>query len=69
MYNEPVNEDTLSSIIENIYNITRRGVDYVNLTAEGELRWRSVHSYDTNSKYTMDKWKNKLYEISTRKCA
>jgi hypothetical protein len=39
--------------------------DYVNPTTDGELSWRSVHSYDTDSEDAMDRWKNKLYEVST----
>jgi hypothetical protein len=33
-----------SSIIENIYNITRHREDYINPTVDGEMSWRSVCS-------------------------
>jgi hypothetical protein len=68
IYNDPMNEDAQSSIIENIYNITGHKEDYVNPTVDGELSWRSVHSYDTDSKDAMERWKNKIYEVSTRRC-
>jgi hypothetical protein len=67
-YNEPVNEDAQSSIIENIYQITGHREDYINPTVDGELSWRSVKSYDIDSEDAMERWKNKLYEVSTRRC-
>jgi hypothetical protein len=36
-YNEPVDEDAHSSVIENIYKITRCKEDYINPTIDGEL--------------------------------
>jgi hypothetical protein len=68
-YNENVNEDAQSSIIENIYQITRHKEYYINPLADGELSWRSVKSYDVNSKDAMEIRKNKLNEVSTRICA
>jgi hypothetical protein len=62
------NEGVHSSIIENIYTITGRREDYVNPKVDGELSWRSFRSYDTNSDNAMDIWKNKLYDVSTRRC-
>jgi hypothetical protein len=57
-----------SSVIENIYKITGCREDYINPTTDGELSWRSVKSYDMDSEDAMDRWKNKLYEVSTRRC-
>jgi hypothetical protein len=48
IYNEYVNEEAQSSIIGNIYNIIGNMEDCINHTFNGELRWRSVLSYDTN---------------------
>jgi hypothetical protein len=56
MYNEPVNENTQRSIIENIYQITWHGEDYINPIADGEMSWRSVQSYDIDSKNVMERW-------------
>jgi hypothetical protein len=55
-YTELVNEDMESSIIENIYNVTRHKEDYVNPIANGELSWRSVHSHDIDLEDAMDIW-------------
>jgi hypothetical protein len=68
IYNEPMNEDAQSSIIENIYKIMGHREDYINPTMDGELSWRSVKSYDIDSEDAMERWQHKLYEISTRRC-
>jgi len=65
-YNKPVNEKVQSLIIENIYNIIGCKEDYVNPTTDGELSWRSVCSYDMDLEDAMTRWKNKLYEVSTK---
>jgi len=41
----------------------------VNIEIDVELRWRIFHSYDMDLKDVMAKWKNKLYELSTKRCA
>jgi hypothetical protein len=48
-YNELVNEDARSSIIENIYQITWHAKDYINPTVDCDLSWRSVSSYDIDN--------------------
>jgi hypothetical protein len=67
-YNEPMDEDAQSSVIENTYKITKRREDYVNPTTDDELSWRSGKSYDMDSKEDTESWQNKLYEVSTRRC-
>jgi len=68
-YNEAVDEDAQRSVIENIYKITGKKEDYINRSIDGELIWRSVKYYDTDSVEAMEKWKNNLYKVSTRRCA
>jgi hypothetical protein len=41
-FNDPMNEDEHTSIIENIYWFTGNGEDYINPTKNVELSWRSV---------------------------
>jgi hypothetical protein len=48
IYNEPIDEDAQSFVIENIYKITKHMEDNINPTTNGELSWRSVKSYDSN---------------------
>jgi hypothetical protein len=67
-YNELVDEDAQSSSIENIYKVMGHREDYINPTADGELRWRSVKYYDMDSEDALDRWQNNLYEVSTRRC-
>jgi hypothetical protein len=67
-YNELVDEDVEISVIENIYRITGYREEYINPTLDGELSWLSVKSYDIYSKDALERWKNKLYEVSTRRC-
>jgi hypothetical protein len=68
-YNEPVDEDAWSSGIENIYKVTWRREDYINPIVYGELSWRSVKSYDMDFEDALDRWKNKIYEVSMHRCA
>jgi hypothetical protein len=68
IHNEPINEDEYISIIKKLYNIIWHREDYVNPTFDGELRWRSICSYDTYLEEAMDIWKNNLYEVSTERC-
>jgi hypothetical protein len=42
--------------------------DCINPTEDEELSWRSVKSYDTNSKDALERWQNKLYEVETMRC-
>jgi hypothetical protein len=64
-YNDPVDEDVQSSDIENIYKVTGHWEGYINPIANGELSWRSVKSYEMDSKYAIDIWNNNIYEFST----
>jgi hypothetical protein len=52
--NELVNEDAQSLRVENIYKVMGCKEDYINPTANKELSWRSVKSYDTDSKDALD---------------
>jgi hypothetical protein len=69
IYNESIDEDAWSYVIENIYKITWHREYYVNPMVDGELSWRSMKSYDIDSDDTMERWKNNIYEVSTRRCA
>jgi hypothetical protein len=66
--NEPVDEYVKHFSIEKIYNTSRHGEDYISPTAYGELSWKSVNYYHTNSEDSMERWKKKLYEALTWRC-
>jgi hypothetical protein len=55
MYNEPMDEDARSSVIENIYKITGHKEYYINPTTYGELSWQSVKTYDMNFEDAMER--------------
>ena len=55
--------------ISELYKTTAHDEDYVNLTADGILSWRSITSCVTNSYTGLENWKQRLHEVSTRRCA
>jgi hypothetical protein len=55
--------------MENIYKLTARQQDYINPTTDGNLRWRSDNACSSDSEEALENWKNKMYEVSTRRCA
>jgi hypothetical protein len=46
-----------------------RDEDYVNTTTDGVLIWWSITSYTTESNIGLEKWQQRLHEVSTRRCA
>lgn len=48
-YTKSVRDELEAKAINNLYNITTRREDYVNPTIDGQLSWRIICSYDTNS--------------------
>jgi hypothetical protein len=55
--------------INQFYKTIAREEDYVNPTTDGILSWRSITSCAYDSNMGLEDWKQKLHEISTRKCA
>ena len=55
--------------LENIYNITTLKEDYINPTADGNLSWRCARSCTSKSEEALENWKNRLHEVSMRRCA
>lgn len=67
-HTELVREDLDNYDVGELYNITARREDYVNPTMDGELSWRSICSYGTDAKDALNRWQNRLHEVSTRRC-
>jgi hypothetical protein len=67
-YNDPMDKDAQISGIENIYKIMGCREGYIIPTIDGDLRWRSFKSYDIDSEDSMEKWKKKIYKVSTCRC-
>jgi hypothetical protein len=54
--------------IGQLYRTNVHDEDYVNPTADGILSWRSITSCATNSDTSLENWKQRLHEVSTRRC-
>ena len=55
--------------LDHIYNINTPKDDYINPTMDGNLRWRSTSSCTSDSGEALENWKNRLHEVSMRRCA
>ena len=68
-YTEPIREEYCTYEIENIYKLTTRQQDYINPTTDGNLSWQSESACSSNSEEALENWQNKMYEVSTLRCA
>jgi hypothetical protein len=68
-YTNPIREEDCAYELENIYKLTARQQDYINPMADGNLSWRSDNACSSDSEEALENWKNKMYEVSTRRCA
>jgi hypothetical protein len=55
--------------INNLYNMNAWMDDYVNLKADGVLSWISISLCTSNSEACLKHWKQRMHEVSTRRCA
>jgi hypothetical protein len=55
-YNELMDKDACTSVIEKIYKIMGPREDYINPTTNGESSCRSAKSYDMDFEDVMDGW-------------
>jgi hypothetical protein len=55
--------------LQNIYKLTTRQHDYINPITDGNLSWRSDNTCSSDSEEAQENWQNKLYEVSTWRCA
>ena len=63
-YIEPVKDEVVKGW-DHAYNISE---DYIHLTAEGELGWCNASSVSSDSDDVIETWKNRMHEVSFRKC-
>jgi hypothetical protein len=68
-YTEPIREEDHAYELENIYKLTARQQDYINPTTDGNLSWRSDNACSSDSEEALENWQNKMYEVSTWRCA
>ena len=68
-YVEPVFNEGHGDHLDTIYNVTTLQEDYINPTADSNLSWKCESSCTLDSGEALEKWKNRLHEVSSRKCA
>ena len=68
-YVEPVHSEGKENYLDHLYNIMSLKEDYINPTADGNLSWRSVSSCMSDSGEALENWKNRVLEVSMRRCA
>jgi hypothetical protein len=68
-YTEPIREEDCAYELENIYKLTARQQDYIDPTIDGNLSWRSDSACSSDLEEALENWQNKMYEVSTRRCA
>ena len=57
--------DEASRNLDHVYNISE---DYIHPTIDGELGWCSDSFASSDYDDGLENWKNKLHEVSFRKC-
>ncbi len=67
-YTEPVGEEDQDAI-DNIYNITTKEEDYINLDVEGVMNWKCDSSCIIDLDEGLENWKSILYELHGYYCA
>jgi hypothetical protein len=68
-YTEPIREEDRDYELENIYKLTTGQHDYINPTTNQNIIWRSESACSSDSKEALENWQNRMYEVSTRRCA
>jgi hypothetical protein len=66
-FTEPTFLD-LDKIVQ-FYRKNTHDADYINPTTDGILSWRSITSCTIDSDTGLENWKQRLHEVSTRRCA
>ena len=67
-YIEPVYNEGHVDYLDQIYNVTAMQEYYINPTIEGNLSWKSASSYTSELGEALENWKNRLHEVSMRRC-
>jgi hypothetical protein len=55
--------------IDQLYRTTACNEDYVNPTTDGILSWHRINSCSIDSYTGLEKWKQRLHDVSMRRCA
>ena len=66
-YTNLVQDDLNSVDIENIYHITSKREGYINHTIDAQIIYKSIYFYNIELEEALDRWKNRLYNVSSRR--
>jgi hypothetical protein len=55
-YTDPIREEDRAYDMENIYKLTARQHDYINPTADGNLRWKRDNACSLDSEEALENW-------------
>ena len=54
--------------LDQIYNVIAMHEYHISPMADGNLSWKCVSSYTSYSGEDLENWKNRLHEVSMRRC-
>ena len=69
IYIGPIRAEDEARNMESLYQMMANQRDYINPTTEGNISWRCDNSCASDSDVGLENWHNRLYEVSTRRCA
>ena len=69
IYVEHVYNGGKVNYIDQIYNVTSMHEDRINPTTDGNLSWKCTSSCTSDSGEALENWKNRLHEVSMKRCA
>ena len=69
IYIKPVYNEGYVDCLDQIYNVTSLHDDYISPIADGNLSWKCASSCTSDAGEALENWKNRLHEVSMRKCA
>lgn len=67
-YIELVHKDDSDDNIDCMYKITVWEWDWVNLTVDGRISWEQKISYTSDSDEELQRWQNRLHEVTMMNC-
>ena len=68
-YVEPVYNEGQGDYLDQIHNVTAMQEDYTNPKEYENLSWICTSSCTSDSGEALERWKNRLHEVSMRRCA
>lgn len=67
-YTEPMRDDESDDELDCIYQIMEHDQDWVNSTANGRISWECKSFYTSDSDEKIERWQNRLHEVTMMNC-